>query len=286
MVQEKIIRSMIAPVVVAGILILAVLTAIPSNALMTHSSSEYEKCVKSSNNCFLQNNESSNTGNSQESSNTGNAATSQESSNTGNAQESSNTGNAQESSNTGTCNKIFCENPPQKQESSNTGSSQQESSNTGNAAQGASNTENTADIAKTILEIHNKERAAVGVPPLVWSDKLAADAKPWAEHLVTLGKLVHSSGTAQGENLSTRGAWSIGQPPSPISTESLLQGWVNEKPSMGGHYTQMVWKTTKEVGCATASTKVVSGAPAGAEGQTVYLVCRYSPPGNTGGPPY
>ena len=248
MVQEIYIRSMIVPVVVAGILILAVLTAIPSNALTTHSSSEYEKCVKSSNNCFLLNNESSNTGN---------GATSQESSSTGNPQESSNTGSAQ-----------------------------QESSNTANAAQGSSNTENTADIAKTILEIHNRERAAVGVPPLVWSDKLAADAKPWAEHLVTLGKLVHSSGTGQGENLSTRGAWSIGQPPSPISTESLLQGWVNEKPSMGGHYTQMVWKTTKEVGCATASTKVVSGAPAGAEGQTVYLVCRYSPPGNTGGPPY
>ncbi len=76
MVQEKIIRSMIAPVVAAGILILAVLTAIPSNALMTHSSSEYEKCVKSSSNCFLLNNESSNNGNgatSQESS-TGNAA--------------------------------------------------------------------------------------------------------------------------------------------------------------------------------------------------------------------
>jgi hypothetical protein len=73
MVQEI---YMIAPLVVAGVLILAVLIAIPSNALMTHSSSEYEKCVKSSKNCFLLNNESSNTGNratSQQSS-TGNAA--------------------------------------------------------------------------------------------------------------------------------------------------------------------------------------------------------------------
>src|SRR5215470_5663714 len=100
MVQEIYIRSMIAPVVVAGIIILAVLTAIPSNALTTHSSSEYEKCVKSSSNCFLLNNESS--------SNAGNGATSQES--------SSNAGSAQ-------------------QESSNTGSAQQESSNTGNTAQ-------------------------------------------------------------------------------------------------------------------------------------------------------
>src|SRR5215469_9942196 len=104
--------SMFAPVAIAGILILAVLTAIPSNALTTHSSSEYEKCVKSSSNCFLLNNESS--------SNAGNGATSQES--------SSNAGNGATS-----------------QESSNTGSAQQESSNTGNTAQ-------RTDLAKTILD--------------------------------------------------------------------------------------------------------------------------------------
>src|SRR5215472_13148830 len=95
MVQEIYIISMIAPVVVAGILILALMTAIPSNALTTHSSSEYEKCVKSSNNCLLLNNESSNAGNgatSQESSNTGTAA--QGASNNGTAaQGASNNGN-------------------------------------------------------------------------------------------------------------------------------------------------------------------------------------------------
>jgi pathogenesis-related protein 1 len=68
-------------------------------------------------------------------------------------------------------------------------------------------------------------------------------------------------------------------------TESLLQGWVDEKPSMGGHYTQMVWKNTKEVGCATAT---VSGkSSSGLSGVVVYLVCRYSPPGNiVGQKPY
>jgi pathogenesis-related protein 1 len=54
-----------------------------------------------------------------------------------------------------------------------------------------------------------------------------------------------------------------------------------------GHYTQMVWRDTKEVGCATGSASgSVSAAAGGYAGQTVYLVCRYSPPGNTGGPPY
>ena len=37
--------------------------------------------------------------------------------------------------------------------------------------------------AKSILAVHNRERAAVGVPPLVWSDNLAADAKVWADTL-------------------------------------------------------------------------------------------------------
>ena len=151
-----------------------------------------------------------------------------------------------------------------------------------------------SDIANTILKIHNDERAAVGVPELNWSDSLAADAKPWAEHLATLNQgknlneltsddLVHSTGTGQGENLAFRSVAGTGQV-TPPSTESLVSGWVDEKPSMGGHYTQMVWKNTKEVGCATATG---SGKTSnGMAGVVVYLVCRYSPPGNTGGPPY
>ena len=135
-----------------------------------------------------------------------------------------------------------------------------------------------SDFANTILETHNNERAAVGSPALKWSDSLAADAKSWAEHLAQLGKLEHATGTGQGENLSYR---SDSRGPSAISTVDLLSGWVNEKNNWHGgpltnsnwyatgHYTQMVWKNTKEVGCATATA-----------GNSIYLVCRYSPPGN------
>jgi uncharacterized protein YkwD len=223
---------------------------------------------------------------------------------TGNAQESSNTGSAQqETSKVGTCNKIFCENPPQKHESSNTGTAQQESNNTGNAAQessntgngrtntfvlnpptssqessntgnavqGASNNGNTADLAKTILEIHNRERAAVSIPPLVWSDELAAEAKTWAEHLARTGEFAHDTAIfhTKGENIA-QGAAGF------HSTEQLIQGWVNEKKNWHGapvtdenlysigHYVQMVSPATTHVGCATASG-----------GGKVDLVCRY-----------
>ncbi len=148
-----------------------------------------------------------------------------------------------------------------------------------------------SDIVSTILDIHNRERAAVGSPPLTWSNSLAADAKGWAEHLVTLNQgkpiderttLVHATGIGQGENLASRGAWGSG-PVSPPSTESLLQGWVSEKPWRGSfdHYTQMVWKDTKEVGCATGT--VNGKASNGNSGVQVFLVCRYSPPGNMAG---
>src|SRR5438105_12701059 len=97
--------------------------------------------------------------NAQENNTTGNAAAPEASNNTGNAaapEASNNTGNAA---------------APEASNNTGNASTSQQSNNTnayGNAQ---------PDFAKIILEIHNRERALVGVPPLAWSDKLAADAK-------------------------------------------------------------------------------------------------------------
>jgi uncharacterized protein YkwD len=139
----------------------------------------------------------------------------------------------------------------------------------------------TSKMAKTILERHNLYRNQVNVPQLVWSAKLEKDAQRWANHLASLGgnQLVHSQERGgAGENLwlGTSGYFSHNQ---------MVDSWGEEKkyfksgnfPNVSstgnwadvGHYTQMVWRNTTEVGCAIASA-----------GGNDILVCRYAPTGN------
>jgi uncharacterized protein YkwD len=158
---------------------------------------------------------------------------------------------------------------------------------------GSTNNETAANFANNILAVHNQERAAVSVPLLVWSDKLAADAKTWADYVAPTHDYRHDTehlgNLGEGENLEAF-VFNLSDPP---STAKLMAGWVNEKnyyqqwvtnslPKTAnwtgwspGHYNQIVWNTTKEVGCATGFTSGLSPDTRG-----VYLVCRYSPPGN------
>ena len=137
-----------------------------------------------------------------------------------------------------------------------------------------------------ILAIHNRERAAVGAPPLAWDPYLAQSAASYGPALQQIGRLVHSprsSRPGQRENLamSTTGY---------LSDAQLAGMWVAEKHHFSpglfpyvsrtgnwedvAHYTQMVWKGTTHVGCA-----LYRG------GGKDFLICRYSPPGNADGKP-
>ena len=147
---------------------------------------------------------------------------------------------------------------------------------------------------KDVLDVHNRERAAVGFPLLTWSDSLAAESQSWANHLGTLGivcgpqgcKPVPPHGT-NNENIALGPVFpaDLGR----TSPAEYAQMWADEKVKYDagqrsgpgiGHYTAMVWKSTSEVGCGFVAGAVPDELGRG--GGTDFLVCRYSPGGNVG----
>ena len=137
--------------------------------------------------------------------------------------------------------------------------------------------------AQAILDHHNQARQEVGVQPLNWSTKLAEYAQSWAGYLSINNNCMmkHSScidkdGNKLGENLWWGSSSSFYKPlDASIGWLSereyyLYQqfGQLTEKPI--GHYTQMVWKNTTEMGVGIAY------CPNGG----MMIVASYNPPGN------
>lgn len=126
-----------------------------------------------------------------------------------------------------------------------------------------------------MVSAHNRWRAEVGVPAIKWSPRLAADSQEWADKLAADGGgLVHSSGP-YGENLFGGGgkAWGPTDAVNSWGSEKALYNGeaIDDQNYMNvGHYTQMVWRSTTDVGCGVATS---------ASGNTVW-VCRYTPAGN------
>lgn len=141
------------------------------------------------------------------------------------------------------------------------------------------------DFDARILAAHNRERASLGVPPLRWNADLAAGAKQWSDHLARTGRFAHSPDLPGAEPLGEN-IW--GGTPNAFSPEAMVTLWIAEKrhfrsgvfpgSSRTGnvadvsHYTQLVWRSTRQVGCALSR---------GAAEEV--LVCRYSSPGNVMG---
>ena len=133
----------------------------------------------------------------------------------------------------------------------------------------------TADEQNCIVQLHNEARAEVGVPDLAWSDTVAGVALTYARKLASQHNcaLVHSTYEERnhhGENLaghhsvrSGTAAWlaekSLYTPGTPMPTDESDTSW-----RAWGHYTQAVWRSTTEIGCAYAtcsSSRTVSMGP-------------------------
>ncbi|MBW4485283.1 MAG: hypothetical protein KME14_22335 [Tildeniella torsiva UHER 1998/13D] len=119
-----------------------------------------------------------------------------------------------------------------------------------------------------IVAIHNQLRRQVGVQPLTWSPELAGSAQAWAEVLLANEAFQHSPPSRRrrgmvGENLHQRRT-PVGL--SYATPSGAIAGWVNEQnfytyPSntcaagrQCGHYLQMVWSDTRQMGCGMART--------------------------------
>lgn len=139
----------------------------------------------------------------------------------------------------------------------------------------------SGNFEQRVLAAQNRERAALGLPPMVWDAALAVSASQWAGTLARSGRFEHAPfnpADPQGENLwaGTRGYFPV---------EAQVDAWLREKqhfvpgvfPNNSrtgrvqdvGHYTQIVWRDTRRVGCAVATGAAED-----------VLVCRYAEPGN------
>lgn len=141
-----------------------------------------------------------------------------------------------------------------------------------------------------MLGAHNRWRREVGVPDLRWADDLADTAQRWADHLRSTSNCApaHHEGALLGENLYWASAtpWSDGRIEKQwITPTQVVAGWANERPLYDpvsgtcrpgtecGHYTQLVWRRTKELGCGMTICADLSQI----------WVCNYRPPGNYAG---
>ena len=137
--------------------------------------------------------------------------------------------------------------------------------------------------AELILNHHNRARALLGIPPLTWNAELSAYAQEWANYLVysNNNEIEHRSSLGKntrdfGENIF----W--GSNFDSFSVLNASESWYEEKGSYiyqpvsyanfhgTGHYTQMIWSNTKQIGVGVAK---------GTDG-SIIVVANYYPAGN------
>jgi len=143
-----------------------------------------------------------------------------------------------------------------------------------------------------VLDAHNRVRSKHKLKPLKWSDKLAKYSQEWADHLGRdqSCKMYHRSGSPPyGENLyiSSAVVWTqdnkeVSRERNRVNIRDVVKVWTDEEKwynyknnscqpgQQCGHYTQVVWRETSEVGCAVNFC--------GDKSQN--WVCSYNPPGN------
>jgi hypothetical protein len=126
-----------------------------------------------------------------------------------------------------------------------------------------------------MLDLHNMYRCMAGVDKLEWDDDLQKQAQSWAD----TGSMKHSTSLGAfkkyGENMQMK---------CPKSTPKDATDWwyaeiekyqnTDAHRFDASHYTQMVWKGTKKIGCGKGKAPTNLGCQGDA------WVCQFTPMGN------
>ncbi|XP_013870114.1 Golgi-associated plant pathogenesis-related protein 1 [Austrofundulus limnaeus] len=124
------------------------------------------------------------------------------------------------------------------------------------------------------LETHNTYRTMHQAPPLTYNSELCSKAQAWADQLLQRKTLAHSE-TDDGENVF----YSFSSASLNLKGNEAVDSWYKEiekydfsspgYQSGTGHFTQVVWKDTKELGVGMAT-----------DGNIAFVVGQYRPAGN------
>lgn len=120
---------------------------------------------------------------------------------------------------------------------------------------------------------HNIYRHRHRACRLLWSEDLAAGAAEWADHLAATKTLEHSPQKECGENLACAKGYDLRGDKVADMWYEEIKDYNFETPAFNakcGHFTQTIWRGTKEFGVAKSI----------ADDGSQYVVARYNPPGN------
>ncbi|KAK4198951.1 CAP domain-containing protein [Triangularia verruculosa] len=158
------------------------------------------------------------------------------------------------------------------------------------------------DYQKAVLESHNVHRFNHSAGALEWGQQYADSARVLAERC----KFEHDTsinGGGYGQNLAM---WAASKDVDKVllpgaAARAISNGWYNNELELfpvgeygranpspqaqvtfkdWGHFTQLVWKDSKQVGCFTAKCPAGTIVPTM---ESLYTVCNYFPVGNMGG---
>lgn len=135
-------------------------------------------------------------------------------------------------------------------------------------------------VTNECLQAINKYRKNHKVAALKYNIELDSIAQKWADRLASTNSLSHSSSTYKGERLGENCFKNWSSKNASISGNEVADSWYSEikdynfntnSGSNTGHFTQLIWKESKEIGIGLSVSR---------DGKSCVVVANFYPAGN------